>query len=120
METEPRPAFARRHPVLLACLTAPVVVGFGLLVLWGRWSAAHAANPPTCTGLGFGCSPGPEFAVVFAAVVHGLPALGATWLASGVLGWAGHQRSERAELVGAWVPVGVLACLATVTAVLLH
>lgn len=97
-----------RRPV--AASVAALVVAIVALVAVGVAAAIEqAAYPPTCHGIGFGCTPRPTTIVALGGYIVGLPTTAVAWLATWV-GWAvTRDRSDQANQAAAWWPVWVLA-----------
>lgn len=77
----------------------------------------QAASPPTCHGIGFGCTPDAVTTAFLVGVVFGLPAVAVAWAATWI-GWAlTRERSDRTNRVAAWWPVSALALAVVVLAV---
>lgn len=59
---------SRRFPwllVMIAFLLTPIAWALAYLAI----STAQADNPPPCEGLGWGCTPGPDFGAVAIAIL---------------------------------------------------
>lgn len=111
MNTPPEKSTAStswRRPAA-ASVTALVVAVIALVVVGVAAAIEQAAHPPTCYGIGFGCTPRPTTRVVVGGYLVGLPTITVAWVAT----WAGwaltRGRSDRTNQAAAWWPVWVLA-----------
>lgn len=107
-EDMPTSSVSRRRPVAasLAALAVAVTATIGVGVVTAIEQAAH---PPTCYGIGFGCTPDAITTALLVGGIFGLPALAVAWAATWV-GWAlTRERSDRTNRTAAWWPVWPLA-----------
>lgn len=75
-------------------LVSGTVIGF--VALW----FADRADPPTCYGIGWGCTPGPAMTIALIGVVVLAPA----FVVATILVWTGRRLAARTG--GAWRHVG--------------
>lgn len=120
-DTSTTPA-SRRRPAA-ASLAALAVVILAAAMVGVATAVEQAAHPPTCHGIGFGCTPDPATTAMLVGGIYGLPTVAVVWVASWV-GWAlTRSWSDPANQVMAWWPVwglavgtGVLSVVALATA----
>lgn len=103
MHTTTRPAWFATAAFVVAVAAGIGAVGAGTAI-------EQAAHPPTCYGIGWGCTPDPATMAMFVGMFVGLPTLAVgvpvTWV-----GWATtRRRDHRAHLAATWAPA-VLASL---------
>lgn len=103
---------------IVACLVTLGLVVLILAVIGVATAIEQHANPPTCIGLGFGCTPDAYTNVVLGGMFVGVPVLAVAWT-SIVAGWlVTRRRSDRINHRATWWPAWLLAgCLAIVTVV---
>ena len=106
-----------RRPVVASLVSLfAVVLAVGAVAL--GTAIEQAANPPTCFGIGWGCTPDPGTTAFLVGWIVGAPALAVAW----VLTWGGwaltRHRTGRTRLVATWWPAWVLLATATVVGVL--
>jgi hypothetical protein len=120
----PDPSNAAPARRLVGALTVSLAaVCVALAVIGVATAVEQRANPPTCVGLGFGCTPDAGSSVVLVGTLFAPPVIVVAWLLSG-LGWTCTRRGPDARnRLATWWPslvlcaaVGGLALLALVTA----
>jgi hypothetical protein len=105
-----RPTCAGLASLGLATLTL-VVIGVATAI-------EQAVHPPTCFGLGFGCTPDALSTVVLLGMFVGAPAVAVAWVLT-VVGWAStRRRSDRMNRWATWWPAGLLGGVLAVVVVL--
>ena len=62
---------SRSFPWVVLVIAGALALPVALLVILGTW-LEYQESPPTCYGLGWGCTPGPGSTGVFAAVIWGM------------------------------------------------
>jgi hypothetical protein len=113
----PRPSGSLRQP-LLACLATMVAAALALGAVALGTAIEQAANPPTCYGIGWGCTPDAGTTALLLGWFVAAPAVAIAWILTWV-GWAvTRHRTERARRIATWWPTGVLAVAALVIALL--
>jgi hypothetical protein len=103
--------------------TSAGVAALGLVVLTlgvvGAGTAIEqAANPPTCFGIGFGCTPDALSTVALLGMFVGAPVVAVAWILT-VAGWVlTRRRSDRVNRWATWWPVALLTGVLTVVGVI--
>ncbi|MBW3659232.1 MAG: hypothetical protein KY457_11380 [Actinobacteria bacterium] len=94
-----------------ANVTVAVLLGIGALVTWGGLWLEDRANPPTCYGIGWGCTPDPGTSMFFIGWIVLVPAFGVATVAIHVGRRLAGSTDRRRHVGTAMVilPVAVLA-----------
>jgi hypothetical protein len=99
--SEPRTTHSWRR---LAC-AGLASLGFVVLMLVVVGVAAaieQAVHPPTCYGIGFGCTPDAFSTVVLLGMFVGAPVVAVAWILT-VIGWVlTRRRSDRMNRLATW------------------
>lgn len=88
--------------------------GTPVACLWTAWD--QAANPPTCFGIGWGCTPDAEATAALFAIIVGVPACVLGTLVFAGLGLR-HRRTRRLRLQTALFVPPALALALVATAI---
>jgi hypothetical protein len=99
-QTWRRPACAGLASLGFVVLTL-VVVGVATAI-------EQAVHPPTCFGIGFGCTPDAFSTVVLIGMFVGAPVVAVAWTLT-VIGWVlTRRRSDRMNRLATWWPAWLL------------
>lgn len=105
------------RPRVLPALAASLgIVLLWLIVVFVATSITQAVRPPSCFGIGFGCTPDAGTGTLITGLVIGLPALVAAWVLT-VAGWALSARASSAQ-TRRWLVWGAPALLAAAAVLL--
>jgi hypothetical protein len=103
-----RTAPSWRRPTSAGLAELGLVV-LALLVVGVATAIEQRAHPPTCFGIGFGCTPDPSSTAVLLGMFVGAPLVAVAWLCTAV-GWVlTRHRSDRANRRATWWPAWLLA-----------
>lgn len=106
-----------RQP-LVACAVSLAAVALALGAVALGTAIEQAAHPPTCFGIGWGCTPDPGTTALLVGGLVGAPAVAIAWVLTWV-GWTvSRHRTARARRIATWWPAWVLLAAATVVGVL--
>jgi hypothetical protein len=101
-----------------ACLTTLGLVAAALVAVGVATAIEQRVNPPTCFGIGFGCTPDAVSTVYLVGFFFAAPVVAAAWLLTAV-GWAvTRRRSDQANRTATWWPAWLLAVGLAVVVVL--
>jgi hypothetical protein len=115
--TDLRNASSWQRPAT-ACLATLVLAVLAVVVVGLATAIEQHANPPTCFGLGFGCTPDAYTSAVLVAVFAGAPAVAIAWTLS-VVGWMlTRRRSDRTNRWATWWQSWLLAGILAIVLVL--
>lgn len=107
-----------RRPAL-ACLASLAAVAVGVGGVAVGTAIEQTANPPTCYGIGWGCTPDAGTTALLVGFIVGAPALVVAWTVTWV-GWAATRGgSDSANAMASWWPawtLGLLTVIVTVAA----
>jgi hypothetical protein len=106
-----------RRPIS-AGLAALALVMLALVAVGAVTAIEQHAHPPTCFGIGFGCTPDPFTTALLVGMIFGAPTVAVAWLVTAV-GWVlTRQHPDRVNRRATWWPVWLLAVGLAVVAVL--
>jgi hypothetical protein len=106
-----------RRPTRAVLATLGLVM-LTLVVVGVATAMEQAAHPPTCFGIGFGCTPDAYTTVTLLGMFVGVPVVAVAWTLT-VIGWVlTRRRSDRMNRWATWWPAGLLAGVLAVVVVL--
>jgi hypothetical protein len=112
-----RTAHAWRRPTCAGLASLGFVV-LTLVVIGVATAIEQAVHPPTCFGIGFGCTPDASTTVILIGMFVGAPVVVVAWVLT-VIGWVStRRRSERMNRWATWWPAGLLGGVLAVVGVL--
>jgi hypothetical protein len=117
--SDPRRTHTWRRPVCSALASLGFVV-LMLVVVGVATAIEQAVHPPTCFGIGFGCTTDALSTVGLLGMFVGAPVVAAAWILT-VIGWVlTRRRSDRMNRLATWWPAwlfgGVLAVVVVLAA----
>jgi hypothetical protein len=115
--SDPRTTHTWRRPACAALASLGFVV-LMLVVVGVATAIEQAVHPPTCFGIGFGCTPDAVSTVVLLGMFVGAPVVAVAWILT-VIGWMlTRRRPDRMNRLATWWPTWLLGGVLAVVVVL--